>query len=147
MLKIKQELFFDERLTFNKKVGHFVPQKRKLNQGKNPRGRVPKGNDKYQLIIQKPVLVEYKDGTIKKETRVLNWKTISRFVRDRDGQCLKCGRKNKLEADHFHPNSYKYINWFFRPSKIQTLCVQCHTSLPSMGGKRGKNWREYVWLK
>ena len=148
VLTIKQKIFHDERMVWDKRAGHEVPTKRKFNAPKKlgVGGRVPAGNDRYKLIIQRPVMVDYGDGVIRKETRCLNWKTISRYVRDRDGKCLKCGRKDKLEADHFHPRCYLWINWFFRVSRIQTLCAQCHTCLPSMKD-RSKDWKKFCWLK
>ena len=150
MLKIKLENFYDERLVWRERVGNEVPQKRKINAplkwNAKSIGRVPKGDDKYKLIIQKQVMVEYPDGTLRKETRCINWKTLSRHVRDRDKKCVKCGSERNLEADHFHPNCYMWINWFFRPNKIQTLCSMCHTDLPSMK-TRAENWKKYRWVK
>ena len=145
MLKIKHNIFFDEKLTWNKESGNYIVQKRKLNVGKKPNGRIPEGEVKYQLIIQKQVLVEYDNSVVRKETRCLNWKTLSRFVRDRDKKCVKCGSTKELEADHFHPACYKWINWFFRANKVQTLCRKCHIKLPSMK-VRANNWQKYCWL-
>ena len=148
MLKISSELFFDERMVWNQSVGNFVPQKRKLNAPKKigTGGKIPKGDDKYNLIIQKPVLVEYENGVVCKETRVINWKTMSRYIRERDKKCVKCGSTRNLEADHFHPCCYFYVNWFFRASKIQTLCSMCHVALPKMNQGRAENWKKYVWI-
>ena len=138
MIKIKQSLFFDEKVLWDENLSRFIPAKRKLNAPLKVGlgGSVPKGKDKYNLILHKRVLVEYADGSVREETRALNWKTMSAYVRDRDGQCLKCGSKKDLQADHFHPACYQWINWFFRASKIQTLCNKCHKNMPSM--KKGR---------
>ena len=150
MLKIKQSLFFNEKVFWCDDFRQFIVKKRKLNAPHKVGlgGRVPKGKDKYKLIIHKQVLVEYADGSIRKETRALNWKTMSAYIRDRDGRCLKCGKnKGRLDADHFHPACYQWINWFFRTSKIQTLCKSCHDSMPKMNRGRMENWRDYVYLR
>ena len=147
MMKIKEHLFFDERMVFSKSLGHFVPKKRRFNAPKKIGigGRVPAGNDRYSLIIQKPVLVEYSDGYVAKETRVINWKTMSRYVRDRDGKCVKCGSVRQLEADHIRGNCYLWINWFFRAKWIQTLCAHCHVQLPTMKEREQQGWQKFCW--
>ena len=74
MLKIKLENFYDERLVWRERVGNEVPQKRKINAplkwNAKSIGRVPKGDEKYKLIIQKQVMVEYPDGTLIKRNKV-----------------------------------------------------------------------------
>ena len=80
------------------------------------------------------------------ERRGIRWPELSKYIRfQRDKKCLKCGRTKYLQADHFHPLCYRWKSYFFRASKIQTLCKVCHGSLPSMK-IRAKDWRKYVWL-
>ena len=153
MLKIKEDIFVDERVN-PQHTSFIINPKRKLNQPKKigEMGKVPAGEKKYSLIIEKQVMVEgvgkyIEKGVCVKQTRVINWVTLSRYIRKRDKQCLKCGSKKGLQADHFHPLCYQWINWFFKTSKIQTLCKKCHSQMPSMGGARGKNWKKYVYLK
>ena len=76
-------------------------------------GKMIAGDDKYDQI----------------EWRGMKWADMSEVVRKRDGNCLKCGSKENLQADHFHPLCYIFIDWFFRMSKIQTLCAKCHAPL------------------
>lgn len=142
MIKIKEKI-----LSEFKKPGSFYIRKRKLNAPIkiNGGGRVPAGKDKYSLIIQKRILIEYDNGVIREKTwDHFDWPLMSRYIRERDGQCLKCGSKKKLSADHFRPECYQWINWFFRASAIQTLCEKCHLKLPSMK-TRSKNWKKYCF--
>ena len=146
MLSLKISQIHNEKVVYDKKVGQFNPAKRKFNAPKKigVGGRVPAGNDRYRVIIQKNVMVDYENGIVRRETRAINWPTISRYIRDRDGKCLKCGATKNLQADHFHPFCYLWINWFFRVSKIQCLCYSCHVQMPSMI-KRAKNWRKFCY--
>lgn len=98
--------------------------KNKLN------GRLVPGSKKYE----------------KMKYRGIDWKDISEFVKKRDGQCLKCGNKKYLQADHFHPSCYIWIRAFFNPNKIQTLCRLCHSLLPTMKIRK-KNYKEFIYLK
>lgn len=96
------------------------------------------------------VLVEHNKSLPKKDqictTGRMTWDHVSRFVRIRDGKCLKCGSTRNLDADHFHPNCYLWVSFFMRPSKIQTLCKTCHLGLPTMK-KRASNWKDYVYKR
>ena len=96
----------------------------------NLTGRLSSGELKYKKI----------------KYRKMYWKDLSKFVRERDKKCLKCGSINKLQADHFHPQCYIWKKQFFNPHKIQTLCKVCHNRLPSMK-ERSKIWREYCYRK
>ena len=76
--------------------------------------------------------------------RGLTWQDISRIVRDRDVECVKCGSVKDLQADHFHPQCYVWKKQFFNHHKIQTLCKICHNRLPSMKVRK-KDWKTYCY--
>ena len=65
------------------------------------------------------------------------------FVLDRDGgQCLVCGRTDRLNVDHIHPAFYGGSN---ATSNLQTLCTGCHKikGLSSIDCRDIKEWK--VW--
>lgn len=92
-------------------------------------GRIVSGTRKYKL--------SYKG---------VKWLEMSAFVTNRDKQCLKCGSKRGLQADHFKPVCYIWVKQFFNPNKIQTLCKACHLKMPK-GKERWQNHEKFIYLK
>ena len=51
------------------------------------------------------------------------WRRFRLTVLDRDNwQCVKCGRKGRLEVDHINGHAAGV----FDPANCQTLCRTCH---------------------
>ena len=53
------------------------------------------------------------------------WKQLSRKIRKRDEQCLRCKSKNGLCADHIIPRSRR-PDLELEEFNLQTLCWQCN---------------------
>lgn len=63
---------------------------------------------------------------IKKRNALRNWnRTWARLVKERDGQCKKCGKTVDLEADHILPLKY-YPELQTSLDNGQALCIRCH---------------------
>ena len=77
--------------------------------------------------------------------RGMGWPDVSKYVRNRDGKCLKCGSIKDLQGDHYHPMCYLYKRQFFNHNKIQTLCKICHNRMPSMVIRKKEGWKKYCY--
>lgn len=65
---------------------------------------------------------------------------FSKMIRERDGKCVFCGKKDtKLECSHFWGRGDKTNR--FNPKNADTLCFYCH--LTNEGNKQGfyRDWK------
>ena len=61
----------------------------------------------------------------KKLTSVKKADTLfSKWVRDRDGKCVRCGKTEHLQCSHFWPRAVSATR--FDPENCDTLCYGCH---------------------
>lgn len=60
-----------------------------------------------------------------------NFRTWARLVKERDSQCVWCGNKDELEADHILPVKY-YPEMAKALSNGRALCIPCHQLKTSM---------------
>jgi hypothetical protein len=49
---------------------------------------------------------------------------FSRFIRDRDGKCVRCGKTEYLQNSHFWPRAISNVR--FDPENCDALCYGCH---------------------
>ena len=69
-----------------------------------------------------------KRKTIKK-IRISKYDTIwSKLVRERDGKCRNCGKRENLNAHHVHPRGRKSTRLVL--ANGLSLCVSCHVFSP-----------------
>jgi 5-methylcytosine-specific restriction endonuclease McrA len=70
----------------------------------------------------------WKDGATKKSKLVRatwQYREWSKAVKQRDGECLRCGATTKLHAHHIH-QFIRYPEKRFELSNGMTLCKSCH---------------------
>lgn len=65
----------------------------------------------------------YMKKTRQKKTALLD-KLFSEFIRNRDGQCLRCGKKDTLQCSHIA--SRKHLAGRWNEWNAITLCYSCH---------------------
>lgn len=68
---------------------------------------------------------------------------FSKFIRNRDGKCVRCGRTNLLQNSHFWSRSHSGTR--FDPDNCDALCYPCHYG-NSKGWEYEKNG-EYLDFK
>lgn len=49
---------------------------------------------------------------------------FSKWVRERDGKCVRCGKTTNLQASHFWPRAWSSTR--FDPENVDSLCYGCH---------------------
>ena len=49
---------------------------------------------------------------------------FSKFIRNRDGKCVRCGRTENLQCSHFWPRGRSSVR--YDPLNCDTLCYACH---------------------
>lgn len=49
---------------------------------------------------------------------------FSKWIRCRDGRCLKCGTQNNLQCAHVFSRTARSVRWF--ENNAITLCYKCH---------------------
>lgn len=60
---------------------------------------------------------------------------FSRWIRDRDGKCVRCGKKENLQNSHFWPRAWSSTR--YDPQNCDALCYGCHYG-NSQGWERAK---------
>ena len=73
---------------------------------------------------------QYIDGQATSRKRGIGWKRISDAVKERDGECVRCGSVNSLVVHHILARRYwKTVEESNRPSNLITLCDSCHGTI------------------
>lgn len=67
----------------------------------------------------KRVTLKKKKTSVKKADAL-----FSKWVRDRDGKCVRCGKTEHLQCSHFWPRAASHTR--FDPENCDTLCYGCH---------------------
>lgn len=49
---------------------------------------------------------------------------FSKYVRQRDGYCQRCGKTENLQCSHVMPRTFISVRW--NPDNAITLCYACH---------------------
>ena len=49
---------------------------------------------------------------------------FSKWIRERDGKCVRCGSVERLQCSHFWPRKVSATR--FDPENCDTLCYKCH---------------------
>lgn len=70
-------------------------------------------------------------------------KEFSKWIRERDGKCVRCGKKTNLQASHFWSRSHSSVR--YDPENVDTLCAGCHIFKWEIE-KQGE-YREYMIRK
>ena len=69
-----------------------------------------------------------KEKLLKKSIKVWKSRTadvkFSEYIRKRDGKCLKCGRKERLQCSHFWSRNNSSVR--YDQDNCTTLCYPCH---------------------
>lgn len=66
----------------------------------------------------------------KTSPRIKKWSSkkadtlFSRYIRSRDGKCVRCGRIENLQCSHFWPRAISSTR--YDPDNCDTLCYACH---------------------
>jgi len=69
-------------------------------------------------------LQKRKDNPNSKYWRTKADNLFSKLIRERDGECLRCGRTDHLQCAHIQARENRYIR--FHPKNAITLCPSCH---------------------
>ena len=82
-------------------------------------------------LKRKPFSVKSATGVRKKKslkrkpTSVKKADTLfSKYIRERDGKCVRCGKTEYLQCSHFWPRAISATR--FDPENCDTLCYGCH---------------------
>lgn len=81
-------------------------------------------------LKRKPFSASSATGVLKKKikkklTSVKKADTLfSKWIRDRDGKCVRCGKTEHLQCSHFWPRAVSATR--FDPENCDTLCYGCH---------------------
>ena len=63
-----------------------------------------------------------------KKLKVWSYKTaddkFSLYIRERDGKCVRCGRKENLQCSHYWSRQFNGTR--FDPENCDTICYPCH---------------------
>lgn len=68
---------------------------------------------------------------------------FSKWIRERDGKCVRCGRTTSLQCSHFWPRDISATR--YDPDNCDTLCYACHYG-NNQGWERAKQG-EYRYFK
>jgi len=68
---------------------------------------------------KKKVKTRSKEWSVKKADGL-----FSKFIRERDGKCVRCGKTEYLQCSHFWPRAISSTR--FDPENCDTLCYGCH---------------------
>jgi hypothetical protein len=79
-------------------------------------------------LKRKPFSVKSATGAQKKKLKKTNVKkadaAFSKWIRERDGKCVRCGKTEHLQCSHFWPRAASRTR--FDPENCDTLCYGCH---------------------
>lgn len=75
--------------------------------------------------VKSVTLGKKKKSLKRKPTSVKKADTLfSKYIRERDGKCVKCGKTEYLQCSHFWPRAISHTR--FDPENCDTLCYGCH---------------------
>lgn len=69
----------------------------------------------------------------------MNDREFSRLIRERDGQCLNCNRRDHLQCAHIIRRGFKKTRW--DEDNAVTLCLWCHHHFTN----HPKDWA--IWVE